>query len=152
MYNNPFDFNKIFGQYDPATAMNEQMQKMFGQFKIPNVDMSALTQAQQKNMEAMAAANRATIEGTQELMKRQAEILQEAMTGAADAAKEMAGTDSPTELPEKQAKMVEEAMQKALANATELSEIITKTQAETSKLITDRFDEGMKEIKKTLNT
>lgn len=149
MYNNPFDFSKIFNQnqYDPATMMNEQVQKMFGQFKLPNVDMSAIMEAQQKNLDALSAANKATMEGAQELMKRQAEILQEAMTGATSLAKEMSDTSNTDDLAGKQSKIIEDAMQKALANATELSGIVTKTQEETSKLITERFDANMKELK-----
>lgn len=149
MYNNPFDFSKIFNQnqYDPAAMMNEQVQKMFGQFKLPNVDMSALMDAQKKNLDALAAANKATIEGAQELMKRQAEILQEAMTEASTLAKDLTTSANPEELTTKQTKIVEDAMKKALENATELSGIVSKTQEETSKLITERFEASMNEIK-----
>lgn len=149
MYNNPFDFSKIFNQnqYDPAAMMNEQVQKMFGQFKLPNVDMSALMDAQKKNLDALAAANKATIEGAQELMKRQAEILQEAMTEASTLAKDLTASANPEELTSKQSKIVEDAMKKALENATELSGIVSKTQEETSKLITERFEASMNEIK-----
>ena len=78
----------------------------------------------------MTAANRAVIAGTQELMQRQAEIMQEAMTEAASVAQDLKATADPSELPQQQAKLIEAAMQKALANATELGDIMSKTQQE----------------------
>lgn len=147
MSNNPFDFTKIFNQYDPATAMNEQMQKMFSQFSLPNVDSKALAEAQQKNLEAVTAANRAAVEGMQEMMKCQAKIMQEAIAESSNMVKNLKVPTDPAELSQKQSVIIDETMQKALANATDLGEIVTKTQKETSKLITERFDAAMKELK-----
>ena len=87
-FNNPFDFMNNFNQFDPQ-AMMRQMQSAFGDYKIPNVDMEALAKSQQKNMEALMKANEAAVAGTQELMKRQAELFQEALKEASAASQNL---------------------------------------------------------------
>lgn len=150
MSNNPFDFTKVFTQYDPA-AMNEQMQKMFSQFNMPNVDMKAITESQQKNIDAVTTANRVAVEGMQELMQYQAKMFQEALKEGASIVNDIKVTNvDPADFSKKQTKLVEETMQKALNNAANLSDIVTKTQKETSKLVTERFDAAMKELKDSI--
>jgi|SaaInl4_200m_RNA_FD_contig_101_242295_length_1763_multi_4_in_0_out_0_1 phasin family protein len=149
MSNNPFDFTKVFAQYDPA-AMNKQMQEMFSQFNVPNVDMKAIAESQQKNIDAVTTANRVAVEGMQELMQCQAKIFQEALKEGANLVSDVKVANLDTaEVSQKQTKLVEDTMKKALANATDLSDIVTKTQKETSKLITERFDAAIKELKDT---
>ncbi len=147
MSNNPFDFSSMFTQFDPASAMQNQMQKMFNQYKLPNIDMKSILETQQKNMDAVTAANRAAVEGMQELMKFQSKIIQEAMKEGTNIVQNLNISDEPGDLSKKQSEIVEETMQKAFANAADMSDIVTKTQKETSKLITERFDAAMKELK-----
>ena len=94
-----------FNQYDPQ-AMLHQMQAAFGDYKIPNVDMDALVQSQQKNMEALMKANAAAVSGTQELLKRQAELFQEALKEAGDAAQNMEAGANPQDAVAKQVESV----------------------------------------------
>ncbi|MFK5984312.1 MAG: TIGR01841 family phasin [Pseudomonadota bacterium] len=150
MSNNPFDFTKMFTQFDATSAtsaMNEQMQKMFSQYQIPNVNMKSIAEAQQKNIDAVTAANRAAFDGMQELMTCQAKIMQEAMKEGADMVSNLDIKGEPKDISDKQTKIVEAAMKKGFENAADLGDIVTNTQKETSKLITERFEAAMKEIK-----
>lgn len=149
MSNTPFDFSKMFANLSDTSAMTKQFEDMFSQFKMPSVDTDAITAAQKKNLEALAASNKAAMEGTQTILKRQTEMMQAAMEGAAAAAKTMAGSQDPSELPQTQAKLVEEALTSALTNAQELSDMVRTTQEDASKAIAERFAEGMKEIQAT---
>ena len=146
---NPFDFMNNFNQYDPQ-AMMRQMQAAFGNYQIPNVDMSALAASQQKNMEALMKANESAISGTQELLKRQAEIFQEALKEASDAAQNMTTGSNPQEAAAKQAELVQAAVEKALKNSTEISEMVSKTQNEVAETVNARVAEGMQEVKDTV--
>jgi len=143
---NPFDFSQFFQPLD-LNSLTKQWQEMFSGVNIPNVDVSALQQAQQKNLEALAAANKATIEGTQQLMQRQAEMLQTAFSEATEAAKSLTGIHDPQELAAAQMKLVEDAMSKTMANATEISEMVKKSQEEAAKAITDRVTASIEEMK-----
>lgn len=148
---NPFDFMNNFNQYDPQ-AMLHQMQAAFGDYKIPNVDMDALVQSQQKNMEALMKANAAAVSGTQELLKRQAELFQEALKEAGDAAQNMEAGANPQDAVAKQVELVQTAVAKALKNSTELSEMVGKTQSEVTDTVNARVAEGLKEVKDVVSS
>lgn len=145
-FNNPFDFMNNFNQFDPQ-AMMRQMQSAFGDYKIPNVDMEALAKSQQKNMEALMKANEAAVAGTQELLKRQAELFQEALKEASTASQNLPTGTNPQEAAAKQVELVQAAVEQALKNSTEISEMVSKTQSEVAETVNARVTEGMKEVK-----
>ncbi len=147
--NNPFDFMKMFPQYDPQEMMR-QMQNAFGSYQKPSApqfDMSALSEAQNKNMKALTEANGKAIEYAQKLMGYQAQLLQQAMTDATEAGKTLAGVQNPTELAERQSELMQAAVEKALASSTEISHLVAEAQESLTQVVSERFEEGMKEIK-----
>ncbi|MCB1759440.1 MAG: TIGR01841 family phasin [Gammaproteobacteria bacterium] len=150
MANNPFDFSGLLKSYDPQ-AFFKQMQGGFSAYQLPNFDNKAFLDSQKKNMEALVNANQAALAGTQELLKAQSEMLQQAMADATEAAKSLAGSSNPKELAEKQTDLLQAAVEKALANSTELGELVKNNQTEISKMINERFVESMKEIKEAIS-
>ncbi len=147
----PFDFSNLFKEFDP-TAMTKQIQDMFGSYKIPNVDMSALVQAQSKNVQALTAANRTAIEGTQKLLQRQAEMIQQALSEAAEAAKTIASSGGPKEAVAAQTQAIESTFEKAIANATEISDLVRQTQDESMKMVNARISESLQELRESLGS
>ncbi len=148
--NNPFDFSGLFGNYDPQ-AFFKQIQSGFNAYQIPNLDTSALLESQKKNLDALIAANTAAFEGGQELLKQQAEMLQQAIKDATEAATALAGSSNPKALAEKQTELVQAAFEKALANSTKLSELVKKNQDDVSKMVNQRVSESLQEIKEAIN-
>ena len=148
--NNPFDFSIFFRSFDPQ-AVFKQLQSGFTAYQIPNLDTSALMESQKKNVDALIAANQAAITGTQELLRQQGEMLQQALTDATEAANSLAGTSDPKVLAEKQMELVQAAFEKALANSTKLSELVKKNQDEISGTVNQRVAEGLQEIKEAIN-
>ncbi|MFN4165125.1 MAG: phasin family protein [Ferrovibrio sp.] len=128
---NPF---AAFAAFDPA--------KLFADFKLPGVDPTSLAATQQKNLEAITAANKRALEGYQAVAKRQAEIFQEA---AAEVASLMKGGVSPS-MPDPNA--AKQAMEKAMANLRELAEMMSKTNSEAFDLINQRMNENLEEFRK----
>ena len=147
---NPFDFSSFFSSYDPQ-AFIKQLQSGFSAYQIPNVDTSALIESQKKNVDALIAANKAAIMGTQELLRQQGEMLQQAIKDATEAATALAGSSSPKALAEKQAELVQAAFEKALANSTKISELVKKNQDEISNVVNQRVSEGLQEVKEAIN-
>lgn len=143
---NPLDFSNLLQQFDP-TAMTKRLQEMFGNVNIPNVDVKALMETQSKNLQALTEANRAAIEGTQSLMQRQAEMVQQAMAEASEAAKTLASSSSPKEALAGQTKLIESAFAKAMANAAEISDMIKKTQDQTAQMVTTRITESLADLR-----
>jgi len=150
MSNNPFDFSSVFKSYDPQ-AFFKQIQNGFSSYQIPNLDTTALIESQKKNVEALVAANQAAFQGTQELMRQQGEMLQQAISDATEAASDLAGSSSPKVLAEKQAELVQAAFEKALSNSAELSELVKKNQDEIGQLVNQRVSENLKEIKEAIS-
>jgi phasin family protein len=148
--NNPFDFTSLLKGYDPQ-AFFKQIQGGFSAYQLPNFDSGAFMESQKKNMEALVSANQAALAGTQELFKCQAEMLQQAMTDATEAAKVLASSTNPKELAEKQADLIQAVVEKALANSAELGELVKSSQEEVSKQVNERFLASIREIKDAIN-
>lgn len=129
---NPFA-NNPFANFDVT--------KMFSDLKMPGLDTTALAQAQQKNIEALTAANKRAYEGYQALAKRQAEIFQEAVADATATLKGGVGT-----MPDPNT--AKAAVEKTVANLRELAEMLSKTNSEAFELINQRMNENLEEFKK----
>ena len=141
---NPFDFTKAFEQFDPK----EVAQKIQDAFNFDYTDMKV---AQDKNLELLMSANKTLADNSQAFFERQAEMLQQAMTEATEAAKNLASAGSPQDVTTKQAELLQAAYEKALANTTEISEMAQKTQAEISEKVSKRIEESMEEFKQALS-
>lgn len=147
---NPFidlDFTKFGGSFDP-TKMTEEFTKAFSQFQLPGVDVKSILDSQQKNLEALTAANKAAVTGFQAVASRQAELMKQSMTETAAAAEDLVKSGSPQDAAAKQAELVKTTFEKALADMTEIAEMVAKTNAEASAAINQRITESLDEIKK----
>lgn len=126
------------------------LSKMFADLKLPGIDASTLAATQQKNIEALTAANKRAYEGYQALAKRQGEIFKENMEELAGMLKGATPASAADMNPAKQAELVRQAAEKALGNMRELSEMMAKTNSEAFELINKRLQENLDELRKTL--
>ena len=114
--------------------------KLMSQFQLPGVDFTALVDRERKNIEALVKANRIAFEGWQNLVRRQAEMLEETMKKVvADA-----GQEDPKK---KRADLAKEGFEKALANMRELAEITTQSQKEAFDVVRKRIEENVEGIR-----
>ena len=128
--------------------------KMFEQFKMPGVDMSAMMIERRKDIEAVVAVNKSAYEAMQAMGKKQAEMMQETMHGLQKAAGSAATTASSGKGfgdPQAQTAMARAGFEKALADMKELAEIARKSQADALAIITQRASQQMQEIQKLMN-
>jgi len=123
------------------------VQKMLGDFKIPGVDMQSLMSAQEKNIAALKQANQHAAEGLKALAKRQMEMMQQVMQGAASAAQQVAASSGPKEAAAKQAEVAKAAFEQAVANMREMAELVSKSSSQAFEVITQRAAEGLEELK-----
>ena len=141
-----FDFTNFFGNFDPS-KMTEEFTRAFTQFQLPGVDVNAIIASQQKNLEALTAANKSAIAGIQTVITRQAEIMKQTMTATATAAENLSHSKSPQEASSKQAELIQSTFEKALADMTEIAEMVTKSNVEASAAINKRLSESLDEVK-----
>jgi phasin family protein len=114
---------------------------------IPGIDVEAVIASQRKNIEALVAASRTTMDSVNALGKRQAEILQETMSQTAYSLETMIKAGSPFDIAAKQAELTKEGFEKALGNMRELAEMVTKAQHGAMDPISHRVSESLDELK-----
>ena len=107
------DFTKFYGDFNKAAA---DFGKLFVNGKAPMFDFEAAIAAQRKNVEAFTAANRIAVEGTQAVLRRQAELVREAIEELSSVSKEFTAAGSAEDKLLKQAELAKSAFENALAN------------------------------------
>jgi phasin family protein len=134
-----FDPMAFWKDFDPTKAL--------GDFKAPGVDMESLVAFQQRNLEALADANRTAFEGAQAVMARQAEILREALEEMRGAAEAMAAQKLPEDVAAQQTEMIKQSFEKTVANMRELAEMMAKSNTQAVDGLNRRIAEGLDELK-----
>jgi phasin family protein len=135
-----------------ATETNpfEDVTKLFQQFKVPGVDMEAIAESRQKDMHALVDANKAAQEAMQALVRKQTEVLTQAMEEIQGSAKALAAGGDVASDPAKQTELVRDAYQKALADMKELADMARKSQTDALAIISQRAMQSLEEMKKMM--
>ena len=141
-----FDMTKMLAAFDPSKFTGE-FAKMAERYQVPGLDVEALGESHRRNVEALTAANRAAQDGVRKLAKRQGEILEQTMAVAKAAFEQFGKAGTPQEAAVKQATIAKDVFDTAVANAQELAELATRTNADAAEVITGRIAEGLNEIK-----
>ena len=151
----PADSSKTSGELPFAQAMGqakhaaEEFTRMMTQMKFPALPgADALLGAHQRNMEAISAANRIAIEGAQTVAKRHLEIMQQTMAELTETMQALASSEAPQAKVAKQTELLKRAYERAVANASELSELIQRSNREALEQLNKRFTEAMEEVKR----
>lgn len=135
--NDPFSFKP-----------NMDMTKFFAEFRLPAMpDMTELAKAQQKNLEAISAANKVALEGARAVAERHMEIVQQSVAEMQDAMRSMASPGDIQEQAARRAEMAKSAYERATAQMQELADLIKKSSGEALSVLHTRFSEAMAEVK-----
>ncbi|MGP1397386.1 MAG: phasin family protein [Inquilinaceae bacterium] len=126
---------------------NTDFTKIMGDFKFPGVDVDSLIAAQQKNMEALSAANQLAFEGMQTVARRQTEIVQALMERLSTMTSTLMSPDAPEALMAKQADLAKDGFERAVADTRELTALVTKSNAEATDVLSKRVSAGLDEFK-----
>jgi len=137
--NNPF-FDVDFSKFTDIS-------KVMSELKVPGVDVDAVMATQQKNIQALTAANQLAFEGMQTVFRRQSEILRQSVEQASVMISELMAAGSPEDKVAKQADLVKSAFEKALSNMRELAELVARSNAEATEVVSKRVSESLEELK-----
>ena len=114
---------------------------------MPGVpDMSGWTATVQRNLEALAAANRIALEGAQAVARRQLEIVQQTIGELTETLKTLATTGGKG-LAAPQAEAVKDAYTRAVAHSKELADLMQRANAEAVEVLHKRVAEALDEAK-----
>ena len=76
---NNVDMTKIMADFNSAKIV-DQFTKIASNFQVQQTDLDSMIDVQRKNIEALAATNKAATESVQALVARQNEILKKALS------------------------------------------------------------------------
>lgn len=126
----------------------EDMMRMFSSMKMPNMlDFQALADAQRRNLEAMAAANRVAMEGAQAVARRNMELMQQTMAEMSEAMRGLTAMDgNPATKAAQQAELMKTNYERAVASMKELADLIQKSNGEALEVLNRRFAEALEEM------
>ena len=133
--------------FDVDVSKFADVSKLISEFKLPGVDVESVLASQQKNIQALTAANQLALEGFQAVVRRQSEIVRQTMEQTSSMVSELLAAGSPEDKVAKQADLVKLAFEKALSNARELAELVAKSNSEAADVINKRVSESLEEVK-----
>lgn len=130
---------------------HEAFSAAFGEVKMPKApDVDALMATHRRNLEVLAEANRLAMEGAQAMMKRQAELAQQAMGAFTEGLQELAKAEAPGAKAARQAKLMKEAYERTVRNSQEMADLIRRANADALNLLNKRIAEAMQEVETLL--
>jgi phasin family protein len=109
--------------------------------------MTAIIEARRKDIEALAATNKAAMQAMQDMGRKQADMLSAAMQEIQATTQSLAGSAGD---PAKQTEIVKKAYAKAVADAKDLAEMARKAQTDSMVHMTERANAHMAEIRKMM--
>jgi phasin family protein len=124
--------------------------KMFERMNMPGMDMQAMMQLQQKNMEALQLANKTMLDGFQTVMKRELEIVQGSVDEAMKTLQDLMKETDPKAHTQMRFDVAKETLEKAMSNLKELSELTQKSNEEAFGILNKRALESFDEVKDVL--
>jgi len=141
------DFSKFYTDFNKAAA---DFGKLFVNGKAPMFDVEAAIALQRKNVEALTVANQVAFEGVQTVLRREVEIVRDAVEEFTNVAKEIAAASSFEEKVAKQAEIAKSSFETALANFRELSGLVQKTSDQAVSVISKRVVDNLDEVKSAM--
>lgn len=114
-------------------------------FAAPAVDYKALVEIQQRNLDAAVAINAKLVEGAQEVLKRQAELVQTSIKDSLEAARVNFAPANVTKV-EKHIEYFKDSAEKSVASARELAEMVSKTGNEAIEILRKRATDSVGEF------
>ena len=144
-----------FAEFDPDKLFNYRRMmanwsQLAGEARAAGVDWQELVASHRRNLEAVTKANQLSIEGAQAVLRRQGEIMRQAMSEAVSMSRELVQAGGPEEKLARQAELAKEAFEMALANMREVAEMVSRSNHEALDLVNRRVSEGLDEIKTAL--
>ena len=130
---------------DPLRWLDD-LKQMAEKYRLPGIDIAALTEWQRKDMEALVEANKQASEGIRALIERRNEILRDAFAQWQGAMKDVANPDALT----RQADVAKQNVEKAMANFRELTQLEAQARTNAWRVLQDRMQQNLANLQKLL--
>lgn len=132
-------------------SQSDSFLNMFQQFgeslKLPNAQITDVVELHKKNIEAMQQIARNTSSGTQTLMAKQRENLEDALADISKLVQDAASSKDPSQAISDQVEFAKRSFEATIKNATEMGDIMRETSTESFNILRKRVEESIEEIR-----
>jgi phasin family protein len=130
-----------------STVQPTDFTKVFTQFAASGFPVDHVASAQRRNFEAVAAATQIAAESLLAAYMRQVEIFTQAAVEGTNGLQQLWSPAAPEEKLAQHADALKATIEKGLTNLREVSQILTKANAEATDLLAKRVTESLTEMK-----
>lgn len=124
--------------------------KAFEQYQPVPFDMTAILETQRKNFQAMSDAQKAAFENMQTIAQRQGELISKLVEEHGRMAQELMTEGTPEQKMAKNADAFKAVYENSIKNLEELSELVRKSNDETTNIINKRVSASVSEFKSAI--
>lgn len=132
-------------------SQSESFLNMFQQFgeslKLPNAQITDVVELHKKNIEAMQQIARNTSSGTQTLMAKQRENLEETLADISKLVQDATSSKDPSQAISDQVEFAKRSFEATIKNATEMGDIMRETSTESFNILRQRVEESIEDIR-----
>jgi phasin family protein len=130
-----------------STAQPTDFTKVFTQFATSGFPADHVASAQRRNFEAVVVATQVTAESWLTVFRRQVEIFTQAAVEGTNGLQHLWSPAAPDEKLAQHADVLKVTFEKGLTNLREVSQILTKANAEATDVLAKRVTESLAELK-----
>lgn len=131
--------------FDPNLI--KQMMPKQGVSSTPVFDLKIIMETQRKNVQAMTDAVQLGMEGVQQAMSRQAELMAHIAQDNSSLASQLMTEGTPEQKVQRQAELMRRSYEETIKGAREVGDIISKSQEEAAGIINRRVAASLSEFK-----
>ena len=113
-------------------------------------DLQGLMETQRRNFQSLSEAQQMAFQNFQAIAQRQAEIFSQALQSQSSLTSELMREGKPEDKIAKNAEAIKSSYEQAIANASEISDMVKKANAEAVGLLNKRVSASLKEVKSAI--
>ena len=122
--------------------------EFFKRYSNTQLNMDTLLDIQKKNIQSFSHAQKLTTHNMMEIAQRQGEIFSQMMQQNTKYANQIMSNRQPEDKLRKNSDVIRKSYKQAMANAREISNMVQRANAETTKILAKRVDASVKEVTK----
>lgn len=132
---------------DKMNPFMDMFQKFGENLKIPGADVNAVVNYHRNNIQAMTEVAQVTSSGTQAMMAKQREVLEETLAEITDMIQGASKNTDPGQMMSNQMEFAKKSFEATIKNTTEMGEILRDTNMKSYEILKNRVQESIEEIR-----
>lgn len=132
---------------DKMNPFMDMFQKFGENLKIPGADVNAVVNYHRNNIQAMTEVAQVTSSGTQAMMAKQREVLEETLAEITDMIQGASKNADPSQMMSNQMEFAKKSFDATIKNTTEMGEILRDTNMKSYEILKNRVQESIEEIR-----